>query len=79
MGRIKTILVKRVTKQLVNEHTQEFSEDYSKNKEILKKYANIKSPKITNVIAGYATRLVKQAKSGKERRRVNVEDVSKFY
>ena len=79
VGRIKTILVKRVTKQLVSEHLKELSDDYTKNKEIIKKYVNIKSPKIRNVIAGYATRLVKQSKSDKERKRMNVEDISKFY
>ena len=79
MGRIKTILVKRVTKQLVKEHLEELSEDYSKNKEVLKKYVDIKSPKIRNVIAGYTSRLVKQSKSGKVRRSINKEDISKFY
>ena len=47
MGRIKTILVKRVTKQLVNDHKDEFSEDYAKNKEVVRKYTDIKSPKVT--------------------------------
>ena len=79
LGRIKTILVKRVTKQLVKEHKEEFSEDYNKNKGVVEKYANIKSPKIRNVIAGYAVRLIKQSKSDTGKRRVNVEDISKFY
>lgn len=79
MGRIKTILVKRVTKQLIDEHIDEFSEDYTKNKEVVKKYVDTKSPKIRNVIAGYTVRLVKQAKGGREKRRTNREDISKFY
>ena len=79
MGRIKTILVKRVTKQLVKEHSEELSGDYNKNKEVLKKYVNIKSPKIKNVIAGYAARLMKQSKEDKQKRRINKEDISKFY
>ena len=79
MGRIKTILIKRITKKLVSLHKDEFTEDYKKNKEILGKYADIKSRKIKNVIAGYATRLVKQSKEGKEKRRINPEDISKFY
>ena len=79
MGRIKTVLVKRITKQLVSEHSNEFSEDYNKNKELLKKYANIKSSKMRNVIAGYVSRLIKQSKTGKQRRVVNPEDISKFY
>ena len=79
MGRIKTVLVKRITKQLVEEHREEFSEDYNKNKEVLKKYITTKSPKIRNVIAGYASRLVKQVKEDKQKRKINAEDISKFY
>ena len=79
MGRIKTVLVKRITKKLVSEHKDYFSEDYNKNKEVLKKYIITKSPKIKNVIAGYVSRLVKQSNQGKERRRINAEDISKFY
>ena len=79
MGRIKTILVKRVTKKLVEEHKDEFSEDYNKNKEVLRKYINVRSPKIRNVIAGYTTRLIKQSKEDKQKRRINSEDISKFY
>jgi len=79
IGRIKTVLVKRITKQLVSEHADEFSQDFNKNKEVLKKYAIIKSTKIRNVIAGYASRLIKQSKEGKEKRRVVREDISKFY
>ena len=79
MGRIKTILVKRITKQLVSEHKEDFSEDYNKNKEVLKKYISTKSPKIKNVIAGYVSRLIKQSSQGKERRRIGAKDISKFY
>lgn len=79
MGRIKTILVKRVTKQLVKEHSEELSEDYSKNKEVLKKYISTKSPKMMNVIAGYAARLVKQSKQDRAKPKMNTEDLSKFY
>jgi len=79
VGRIKTKLVKRVTKQLVKEHKEEFSEDYNKNKEVVVKYTNIKSRKIRNVIAGYTARLIKQSKSDKRKKRINVEDISKYY
>ncbi|MFH0867804.1 MAG: hypothetical protein V1831_00670, partial [Candidatus Woesearchaeota archaeon] len=79
MGRIKTVLVKRATKQLVKDHLEELSVDYAKNKDVIKKYLIIKSPKIRNVIAGYAARLVKQSKGTQERRRFNKEDISKFY
>lgn len=79
MGRIKTVLVKRVTKQLVEKYKDEFSEDYTKNKEVVAKYTRIESRKIRNVIAGYAARLVKQSKEDKQKRSINKEDLSKFY
>lgn len=79
MGRIKTKLVKRITKQLIAKHKEDFTEDYAKNKEVLKKYINIKSTKIKNVIAGYTVRLIKQSKENKQRRRINTEDISKYY
>ena len=79
IGRIKTVLVKRVSKQLVKEHMDEFSVDFNENKEVLKKYAIIKSPKLRNVIAGYVSRLVKQNKEGKVIKKPGKEDLSKFY
>lgn len=79
MGRIKTLLVKRITKQLVSRHAEDFSEDFSKNKEALKKHVTISSPKITNVVAGYVTRLIKQSKEGKVKRKMVKEDISRFY
>ena len=72
-------MIKRVTKQLVKEHKDEFTEDYNKNKEVVGKYTIIQSPKIRNVIAGYAARLVKQSKDNKQKRSINKEDLSKFY
>ena len=79
MGRIKSKRVKSVTKQLVKSHPTEFSIDFNINKDVLKKYAIIKSRKLRNVIAGYASRLVKQSKEGRQRRKVAAEDLSKYY
>lgn len=64
MGRIKTQFVKRVTKQLVNEHADEVSTDFTKNKEFVDQYLTVSSKKIRNVIAGYATRLAKARLKG---------------
>ena len=59
MGRIKTSLVKRVTKELMKSHAAEFNEDFAHNKEVLNTISNMPSKKIRNVVAGYATRLRK--------------------
>ena len=79
MGRIKSVGVKRITKLLVKDHPGEFTEDFTKNKTVLDRYTSIYSRKVRNVIAGYASRLVKQSKSNKQKRRTNTEDLSKFY
>jgi len=59
MGRIKTQQIKRVTKQLIDDHGSEFKKDFNKNKELVEQFADIKSKKLRNVIAGYVTRLTK--------------------
>lgn len=62
MGRIKTVLIKRVTEELVRRHKKEFKTDFDLNKKIVAKKADIKSKKLRNVIAGYVTRLIKTDK-----------------
>ena len=59
MGRIKTKAVKRVTRELVKNHFDEFTEDFDENKIIVEKYADIPSKKLRNIISGYVTRQVK--------------------
>jgi small subunit ribosomal protein S17e len=59
MGRIKTQLVKRTTINLIKEHPEAFTTDFTKNKTIVSQFLLVKSKKIRNVIAGYVTRLIK--------------------
>lgn len=59
MGRIKTKPIKRVTKELVKRHSDTFKKDFTENKVLVRKYADIKSKKIRNTIAGYVTKLMK--------------------
>ena len=70
MGRIKTDLVKRNTQKLFEKFGSEFTEDFYKNKEVIRKHAVISSSKIVNIIAGYATRLAKQRKEEKIPRKI---------
>ncbi len=62
MGRIKTQLVKRMTKQLVRDHPAGVTTDFEKNKEHVNEHMSVSSKKIRNIIAGYATRLAKMQK-----------------
>ena len=80
MGRIKTALVKGIAHKLVKGHGQEFTSEFEKNKQLVRKYTTASS-KMRNVIAGYTARLIKQRMiSEKEpRRRSHEEDLSKFY
>lgn len=81
MGRIKTLLVKRVAKRLIKEHPQEFTSEFGRNKMLVEKYTNVASTKMRNIIAGYTSRLVKQRiiLENQPRRRMHEEDLSKFY
>ena len=60
MGRIKTTLVKRTARKLMETHRDEFKPDFSENKLILPRFIDVSNKKIRNIIAGYITRLVKQ-------------------
>ena len=62
MGRIKSTLIKRTSRQLLSQEDIEFSEDFEKNKKILGN--TMPSKKTRNKIAGYIARL-KRAKNAK--------------
>ncbi len=60
MGRIKTTLIKRKTKQLYKLHGEHFTTDFEQNKQKVRQYAIVGSKKLRNILAGYMTRLKKQ-------------------
>src|SRR3989344_2723231 len=60
MGRIKTALIKRVSKKLVVKFGDKFATDVEQNKRVLSEVVIIYSKKLRNVIAGYVSRLMKQ-------------------
>ena len=62
MGRIKTKAIKRITNKLVERYNDELTKDYTHNKTIVEKYTDCSSKKLKNIIAGYATRLIKSKK-----------------
>ena len=81
MGRIKTMLVKRIAKKLIKLHGEEFTPEFEKNKELVERYTTAPSSKMRNIIAGYTARLVKQKiiLDKEPKRRMHEEDLSKFY
>ena len=79
MGRIKTKLVKRVTEQLMQIHSNEFTDNFGKNKGLINKLVSTRSRKLRNIIAGYAVRLVKKSREPKQMRAYSREDIDKYY
>jgi len=61
MGRIKTTLVKRSTKELLETYGENFTTDFSENKALLANFMEVRSKRLRNIIAGYMTRLKKRA------------------
>jgi small subunit ribosomal protein S17e len=61
MGRIKTQLIKRISNELVKTHREELKENFDDNKEVVSKLTDVQSSKLRNSIAGYITRLLKEA------------------
>lgn len=59
MGRIKTRKVKGVTQDLIENYRDQFSGDFNANKLKVNELTNVKSKKLRNIIAGYATRMAK--------------------
>ena len=60
MGRIKTILIKRTAKQLIEKEPEVFTKSFEENKEALKNV--FPSKKMRNQIAGYIARIKKNEK-----------------
>lgn len=61
MGRIKTQLIKRVSHELFNANKAKIKKNFEENKLIVQQLADVPSKKLRNIIAGYLTRLAKQA------------------
>ncbi len=59
MGRIKTQLTKRLTLEVVSKYKDKLTNNFDENKKVVGDALSYKSKKIRNIIAGYATRLMK--------------------
>lgn len=60
MGRIKTIFIKRIGRELFEKNPERFNEDYAHNKAAVKDMTVASSRKLLNIVAGYVTSLKKQ-------------------
>lgn len=68
MGKVRTALVKRTARRLLQEYPALFTDDFEHNKQVVRKLIDIPSKRVKNQIAGYITHLVKL-----ERRRAREE------
>ena len=59
MGNIKQTNLKRQAEKLVEQNDDKFSDDFNKNKEILKEMNVIPSKTNRNKIAGYIVKVIK--------------------
>jgi small subunit ribosomal protein S17e len=59
LGKVRTLMIKRLARELVKNHADLFTEDFKLNKEIVGKITSYKSKRLRNQVAGYVTNLVK--------------------
>ncbi len=59
MGKVRTILIKKVSKELISKYPDVFTTDFEKNKELLDKYLEVDSKHLRNRISGYIVNLMK--------------------
>lgn len=60
MGRIKTKLVKRMTHEIVDRYGDQVTTVFEENKKVVAQRLDTQSKKLSNMIAGYVTRLKKK-------------------
>ncbi len=59
MGKVRTILIKSTSKELINKYPNVFTTDFDANKKLLDKYLEIDSKHLRNRISGYIVNLLK--------------------
>ena len=60
MGRIKSTLIKRTSRQLIKNSPESFGKEFEQNKKVLGR--TLPSKKVRNKIAGYVARIKKNTK-----------------
>ncbi|MHA1438536.1 MAG: 30S ribosomal protein S17e [Promethearchaeota archaeon] len=59
MGKVRTLLIKNISKELVERYPNVFTVDFEKNKKLLDRYLQIDSKHLRNRISGYLVNLLK--------------------
>lgn len=59
MGKVRTTLVKRTARKLLEMYPDLFTRDFEHNKRVVSQLIEYRSKKLRNQIAGYITHLIK--------------------
>ena len=59
MGKVRTILIKKVSKELITKYPDVFTTNFEENKELLDEFLEIDSKHLRNRISGYIVNLLK--------------------
>ena len=59
MGKVRTVLIKNISKELINKYPDVFTTEFEENKKLLDKYLEIDSKHLRNRISGYIVNLLK--------------------
>jgi len=60
MGRVRTTFIKATGVKIYQKHKDRFTEDFAKNKDVVKEVTEMNSKKLRNVISGYITNLFRK-------------------
>mmetsp|Transcript_13896 Transcript_13896/g.13886 ORF Transcript_13896/g.13886 Transcript_13896/m.13886 type:complete len:123 (-) Transcript_13896:63-431(-) len=64
MGRVRTGLIKRTSKQVIEKYYPRLTLDFDSNKKVCDEVATIPSKRLRNKIAGFVTHLMKRIQRG---------------
>jgi small subunit ribosomal protein S17e len=66
LGKVRTVLIKRLARELVDRYSENFTADFDKNKELVDELLLNTTKRLRNRISGYITHLMKLKLSGEE-------------
>jgi len=59
LGKVRPKKVKAIARELVMKYADQFTQDFDKNKEMVKLLTNITAKRLLNQVAGYVTRIMR--------------------
>ena len=64
MGRVRTGLIKRASRQIIEKYYSKLTLDFDTNKKVIDEVADIPTKRVRNKIAGFITHLMKRLERG---------------